>query len=73
MSENFRDYLLCLAEDSELLKRFKADRRATLRDARISREERDVLRAGDKSGIRTLLKGQPLSPEIERVIDEIAA
>lgn len=72
MSENFRDYLVALSEDPELLKRFKADRSETLKDARISREERDALRNGDRARINSLLSGQTVPQKVRDLVNDIS-
>ncbi len=71
MSENFRDYLVALSEDPELRKRFEADRRETLKDARISSEERLALVSGDSEQITKLLAGQKLPQKARDLIASI--
>jgi len=71
MSENFRDYLVALSEDPALRQRFEANRRETLKDARISTEERSALFSGDSEQIAKLLAGQDLPRKARDLIASI--
>jgi hypothetical protein len=69
MSENFRDYLIGLADDPDLLAKYKKDPKDTLLMAAISSEERAALLKHDKDRIRALLKGA----EVPKKVDELIA
>lgn len=73
MSENFRDYLVALADDADLLARYKSQPGETLADARISSEEKQALRSGDAAQImallkQTLLEGQDIPDRVNELI-----
>ncbi len=68
MSEHFRDYLIALADDPNLLARYKADPKDTLRDAAISNEERHALLSGDVDQIRAFLQGQDVPEQVTKLI-----
>ena len=68
MSENFKDYLVALSDDPNLLSRYKSDPVSTLKDARISKEEKFALRSGDLSKIKAELPEQELPPRVMEMI-----
>ncbi len=71
MSENFRDYLIALADDPALLARYKADPKDTLKDAAISNEERQALLSGDVSKINAFLAGQDVPKHVQDLIAKL--
>ncbi len=71
MSENFRDYLIALADDPALLARYNADPKDTLRDAAISNEERKALLSGDAAQINALLVGQDVPERVKSLIAKL--
>ncbi len=71
MSENFRDYLIALADDPALLARYKADPKDTLRDAAISNEERQALLSGDAAKINAFLAGQDVPDRVKDLIAKL--
>jgi len=71
MSENFRDYLIALADDPSLLSRYKADPKDTLRDAAISNEERQALLSRDPVKIQAFLKGQDVPERVTELIAKL--
>lgn len=47
MDPEFRSFLYRLAEDSELLARYRADPDSVMQEAHITEEQQEVLRSGD--------------------------
>lgn len=68
MSENFRDYLIALADDPDLFEKYKKDPKETLLMAAISSDERAALLSHDKDRIRTLLKEVEVPERVNKLI-----
>ncbi len=68
MSENFRDFLIALADDPKLFEQFNNDPKTTLREAAISNEERKVLENRDLPAIRSLLKGVDVPERVDELL-----
>lgn len=63
MDPEFRSFLYRLAEDSDLLGRYRADPEAVMSDARLTDEQQEVLRSGDTTRL-TEHAGVPFPPII---------
>lgn len=71
MSENFRDFLVALADDPNLFEQFKNDPKTTLREAAISNEERHVLQTRDLPAIKTMLKGVDVPERVNALLGKL--
>lgn len=62
------EYITCLIEDPKLLDGLKNTPVETLNDARLSKEQKDVLWSGDVDKVRTMADNATIPDNVRQVI-----
>ncbi|HEX9584334.1 MAG TPA: hypothetical protein VGB36_07530 [Gammaproteobacteria bacterium] len=62
------EYITCLIEDPTLLDALKKDPAETLRDARLSKEQKEALWSGDPGRVQAMIGSQTIPDAVQSAI-----
>lgn len=62
------EYITCLIEDPTLLDALKKDPAETLRDARLSKEQKEALWSGDPGRVQAMIGSQAIPDAVRSAI-----
>lgn len=62
------EYITCLIEDPTLLDALKKDPAETLRDARLSKEQKEALWSGDPGRVQAMIGSQTIPDTVRSAI-----
>lgn len=62
------EYITCLIEDPTLLEALKNDPAETIRDARLSKEQKEALWSGDLQQVQAMIGSQEIPKAVQSAI-----